>query len=197
MLEIIPKHLRELFVTSWNSKYPNCLWKDNAACSQQLYNDLWQSARERQTKLHKTCKKMLLGVSVDLWDPSVLFFVLLQEDLNLLQFCRAACEISPSFIVSENVECLRASRDSFLDHVTETSLTLCEFEAISSRMKIALSVVFGMHAVKETEEILSTQVTTGLAIHLKSQLQQEIEINSEYKEFIKWKEDTTCKIKSK
>ena len=184
IIEVLPKHLRTLFVDKWDTKYPTQQWTHDAASGQLLHNEIPQGVKKNKRSFHKTLEQMILTGDIETWDPTALFFVLLFAGLNLTGACRQKNIRNLPFTESENIDRLREIRNTFFGHVANMSISAVEFGRISAELKAIAKDVFGSTAENEVDRVLNSQITTTLSDQLKSQLQKENQINREIQESI-------------
>ena len=181
ILDIMPKHMRVLFKDKWNAKYPTQPWADDATSGQHLYSLITKAPNQNQNKIFPSMEHMIRGGNVEEWDPTALFFVFLHANLNLIDACRPQGQRVKPLSMSENIDCLRVIRNTFFAHVP--SMSVPDFEKISTDIKDIAKNVFGNMAENEIEEIAKSQITTPLSYQLEKQLEHERAINSD---FIEW-----------
>ena len=194
IVEIMPKHLRSLFIDKWNKKArqsssnPNCnppLWANDAASGQYLYNAIPQSVKKNQAKFNTRLQQMILVGDCETWDPSALFFVLLYAGLRIIDKCRPRNQRAYPFNVSENIDRLRELRNEFFGHVVNMSVPDVDFGSISTEIKRIIKDVFGAIAEDEIDQIINAQMTSQLSHDLKSKLDKEKQINEGFSECIR------------
>ena len=186
IIEVLPKHLRTLFVDKWDTKYPTQQWTHDAASGQLLHNEIPQGVKKNKRSFHNTLEQMILTGDIETWDPTALFFVLLFAGINLIGTCRPKKQRNPPFTESENIDRLREIRNTFFAHVTNMSISAIEFGNISAELEAIAKDVFGNTAENEIDQIVNSQITTTLCDQLKSQLQKEKEINQEVQDLIEF-----------
>ena len=184
IIEVLPKHLRALFVNKWDTNNPTQQWANDAASGQLLHNAIPQSVKKNKRSFHKTLEQMILAGDIEKLDPTALFFVLLFAELNLISTCRPKKERNPPFTESENIDRFREIRNTFFGHVTNMSISAVDFGYISTELKAIAKDVFGNTAENEIDQIVSSQITTTLSDQLKSQLQKEKYFNEEFQEIV-------------
>ena len=180
IIEVLPKHLRTLFVDKWNTKYPTQQWTHDAASGQLLHNEIPQGVKKNKRSFHNTLEQMILTGDIETWDPTALFFVLLFAGLNLTGACRPKKQRNPPFTESENIDRLREIRNTFFAHVPNKSISAVDFGNISTELKAIAKDVFGNTAEKEIDEIVTSEIVTILSEQSKSQLEKEDQINQEF-----------------
>ena len=184
IVEIIPKHLRGLFITNWNAKFPSQPWANDATSGQYLYNAIPQSVKKNQAKFNKTLQQMILAGDCETWDPSALFFVLLYAGLKVTEKCRPCNQRAYPFTVSENIDRLRELRNTFYGHAVNMSVCDADFGSISAEIKVIAKDVFGDIAEGEIGHVINAQTITQLSHDLKSKLDTEKQINEDFSEWI-------------
>ena len=184
IVEIVPKHLRALFITNWDAKFPSQPWANNATSRQYLYNAIPQSVKQIQAKFNITLQKMILAGDCKTWDPSALFFVLLYAGLKITDKCRPRNQRAYPFTVSECIDRLRELRNEFFGHVVNMSVSDADFGKISTEIKGIIKDVFGTGAEDEIDQVINAQVTSQLSHELKSKLDKEKQINKGFSEWI-------------
>ena len=185
IVEIVPKHLRGLFITNWNAKFPSQPWANDATSGQYLYNAIPQSVKKNQAKFNKTLQQMILGGDCETWDPSALFFVLLYAGFKITDKCRPRNQRAYPFTVSENIDRLRELRNAVFGHVVNMSVPGVDFGSISTEIKRIIKGVFGAIAEDEIDQIVNAQITTQLSHDLKCKLDKEKQINEDFSEWIR------------
>ena len=183
-IEIVPKHLRTLFLANWNATYPNQPWTNDAASGQYLYNAIPLSVKENQGKFNKTLQQMILAGDCELWDPSVLLCVLLYAGLNIIDSCQPQNQRTYPFTARENIDCLSLLRNSFFSHAANMSVSDVMFFSMSTEIKGIVKDVFGSITEDEIEQIISSQMKTQLSHDLKSKFYKEKIINKDFSEWI-------------
>ena len=184
IVEIVPKHLRDFFVTNWDAKFPSQPWANDAASGQFLYNAIPQSVKKTQAKFNITLQQMILVDDCETWDPSALFFVLLYADLKILGTCRPRNQRAYPFTVSENIDRLCELRNAVFGHVINMSVHDADFGNISTEIKGIAKNVFCDIAEDEIHQVITAQVTSQLSHDLKSKLDKEKQINEDFSEWI-------------
>ena len=185
IIEIIPKHLRGLFITNWDAKFPSQPWANDATSGQYLYNAIPQSVKKNQAKFNITLQQMILVGDCETWDPSALFFVLLYAGLKITDKCRPRNQRAYPFTVSENIDRLRELRNAFFGHVVNMSVPDVDFGNISTEIKGIIKDVFGTIAEDEIDQIINAQTTTQLSHDLKCKLDKEKKLNEDFSECIR------------
>ena len=184
IVEMMPKHLRDFFITSWDAKFPTQPWANDATSGQYLYNAIPQSVKKNQTKFNITLQQMILGGDCETWDPSALFFVLLYAGLKITDKCRPRNQRAYPFTVSENIDRLRELRNVFFGHVINMSVPDADFGKISTELKEIIKDIFGTIVEDEIDQIINAQMTSQLSHDLKSKLHKEKQINEDFSEWI-------------
>ena len=184
IVEIMPKHLRDLFITKWNAKFPNQPWANDAASGQYLYNAIPPAVKKNQAKFNNTLQQMILSGNSEVWDPSALLFVLLYADLKIIDTCRPRNQRANPFSVSENIDRFREIRNSFYGHNINMSVPDAEFASISTEIKGIAKDTFGTIAEDEIDQIINTQMTSQLSHDLKLKLAKETQVNEDFSEWI-------------
>ena len=179
IIEVLPKHLRALFVDKWNTNNPTKQWANDAASGQLLHNAIPQNVKKNKGRFHNTLEQMILAGDIEKLDPTALIFVFLNAKPNLIGTCRPKNQRNPPFTEIENIDRFREIRNTFFGHVTNMSISTVEFGNISTELKAIAKDVFGNTAENEVDQIVSSQVTTTLSDQLKSQLQKENCFNEE------------------
>ena len=183
-IEIVPKHLRTLFLANWNAKYPNQPWTNDATSGHYLYNAVPLSVKGNQGNFDKTLQQMILAGNYELWDPSALFFVLLYAGLNLIDKCRPHNQKTYPFTVSENIDRLCVLRNSFFGHAANMSVSDADFLSISTEIQQIANDVFSSITEDEIKQIISSQMETQLSHDLEIKLDKEKLINKDFSEWI-------------
>ena len=184
IIEVLPKHLRALFVNKWDTKYPTQQWANDAASGQLLHNAIPQKVKKNKKSFHNTLEQMILTGDIKTWDPTALFFVLLFAGLNLIGACRPKNQRNPPFTDIEKIDRFREIRNTFFGHVPKMSISAVDFGNISTELKGIAKDVFGNTAENEIDQIVNSQITTPLSDQLNSQLQKEFQINQEFQKIV-------------
>ena len=176
LLDVVAKHLRELFIKKWNEKYPNNQWTSDATSGDFLYNELpfIKAAKDAEdAKIAKAAKavkdgnkkekevkkkgnpyhdKMKTGKEEE-WDITTLVKVMLDSGLNLVPGCRGMNERNPPLLVSEEIDIIRQSRNTSFGHETSMSCSPNKFATVVTEIKSVAKSLFGDDVEKEICEI--------------------------------------------
>ena len=181
IIEIIPKHLRTLFKTKWNAKFPTKPWADDANSGQDVVNAIPASAKNKNGDLRSpVMQQNLLAGKSDSWDPTVLFFLFLYSDLKLIDKCRSKNKRIHPLNDGERVDRLREIRNEFYGHPSSTSVPSIGFVNISSEIKDIASDLFGTVAESEIDQIINAKMTTTEYSVLKKDYDEEKRIHNEW-----------------
>ena len=179
IIEVLPKHLRALFVNKWDTNNPTQQWTNDAASGQLLHNAIPQNVKKNKGRFHKTLEQMILTGDIKTWDPTALFFVFLNTEPNLIGTFRPKNQRIHPFTEIEKIDRFREIRNTFFAHVPNMSISAVDFGKISTELKGIAKDVFGNTAENEIDQIVNSQITTPLSDQLKSQLQKENCFNEE------------------
>ena len=178
ILDTMPKYMRVLFKDRWNAKYPIQPWTNDTTSGQHLCSLITNARNQNQSKIHPSMEHMIRGGDVEEWDPTILFFVFLYANLNLIDACRPQDQRVKPLSMSENIDCLRVIRNTFFSH--RPSMSVPDFEKTSTDIKDIAKNVFGNVAENEIEEIAKSQITTPLSNQLEEQLERERAMNYKF-----------------
>ena len=183
IIDIVPKHLRALFVNKWNAKNPAQPWANDAASGQLLLNAIPPNVKQNKKYFHKTLEQTILTGVSETWDPTTLFFVFLYAELNLIGTSFPKVQRSPT---CTKIDRLREIRNGFFAHVSEMSTSAIDFGNISTEMKAIAKDVFGNAAEDEIDKVVNSKIETKLSKQLQSDLDKQMKINQEFQDFIEW-----------
>ena len=137
ILNVIAKHLRELFVKKWNHKYED--WNSDGESGVQLYGILADSFK----KQNKDYMTKIKNGNVQQWDTTLLCKIFLFSDLNLIENGSSKSEIDK----------LRKIRNECFAHPESMSCSNAEFKRIVIEIKNAAHALFGEAAKHEISGI--------------------------------------------
>ena len=175
IVDIVPKHLRYLFIRKWNAKFPHQPWANDAASGQCLYDAMPLSVRRSRHIL--TWRHMIIYGNCELWTATALFFVFLYAGLKLIRISRPRYHRARPFSISENIDRLREIRNTFYGQVASMSIPDVDFVNVSTEIKEILKDMFGEFAADEVDQIVKSQIMTQVSYDLKNQLEIEEQVN--------------------
>ena len=185
IIEIIPKHLRALFITKWNAKVPNQPWKNDATSGQYLYNAMLWSVKDRKEKFNDTLHQMILAGNCESWDPSILFCVLLYARFYITETYQPHSQRA-SIVITERIHIHHLSdlRSKFFGYIVNMSVPNVYFEVISRKIRRLARDSFGTIAEDEIKQIIDSQSVAHLSYEFKSKLAKERQINEDFMEWV-------------
>ena len=182
IIEIIPKYLRTLFKAKWNAKFPAKPWTDDAKSGQELFNVIPPTAKNKKGDLNKVMyQAKILAGNCELWDPTILFYVLLYSGLKLTDKCRPKGYRVYPLNDGERVDRLREIRNEFYGHPESTSVASATFGNVSSEIKDIAKDVFGSVAENEVCMIINSKMTTAQYDTLSKKYQEEKSLDDKAK----------------
>eukprot|EP00794_Sanderia_malayensis_P017285 gene17285-19012_t len=180
VLEIVPKYIRQLFVDSWNAKFPGNIW-DNTKKSGRI---LWNKVTAKVP--FKEIETILRNGDSTKWDVTALCFVLLKSNIGLLVPCRPKNKRTQPLTESELVDQLREIRNEYFGHRSSFSMPVSTFaNALADIKAIFLDPKLNWHTgVASIANIEASPIKTRLSEDLQSQLNAEYKLNERYKEYL-------------
>ena len=168
IIEIMPKHLRQLFVTEWNAKFPSQPWANDAVSGQLLFNAIPPSAKNKNGDLNrKELQPKILSGDANSWDPTILFYLFFFADLQLIDTCR------PYTQTASTINRFRELRNSYFGHPANTCISVDDFETLSKEIKDIAKDLFGTLAENEIDQVIRSQMTTPEYHALKRMYKQD------------------------
>ena len=153
IIEIMPKHLRQLFVTEWKAKFPSQPWTDDNVSGQLLFNAIPPSAKTRNGDLNrKELQPKILSGDANSWDPTILCYLFFNANLQLIDTCRPYTQRPAA------IDHFRELRNSYFGHAANMSISVNDFETLSKEIKDIAKVVFGAVAENEIDQIIRSQI---------------------------------------
>ena len=174
VLNIIPKHLRQLFKTKWNDKYPREEWQSNEASG----NDLMTKIRNVNSRY---AEKLKAGDEKE-WDTTILVYIFLYSGLCLIESDREKIwRVGPlPLLLSEEIDILRETRNNVFGHLPNMSCSSIEYEMIEDKLKRIARKIFGADAEKEIDGISELPTGKQQVDELRCKLQEENIRNEEF-----------------
>ena len=182
ILEIVPKHLRSLFIEKWDLKYPSNKWQSGGASGNFLFNEIPNAAKNGRNRVYAL--EMKSGNESD-WDTTTLLYAILYSQLNLIPSCRPDGQGSVPLLISKEIDILRKVRNEFFAHASSMQCLSAAFIDITSKIQAVAKNVFGANAENEIIDIVKSQITTMMTDKLKQQLIVEENRNVEFENFLK------------
>ena len=153
IIEIIPKHLRQLFVAEWDAKFPSQPWANDNVSGQLLFNAIPPNAKNRNGDLNrKDLQPKILSGDANSWDPTILFYLFFYADLQLIDTCRPYTQRAAA------INRFRELRNSYFGHPANMSISVKDFETLSKEIKDIAKDVFGAVAENEIDQIIHSQI---------------------------------------
>ena len=153
IIEIMPKHLRQLFVAEWDAKFPSQPWANDNVSGQLLFNAIPDSVKKGNGDLkRKELQPKILSGDANSWDPTILFYLFLYADLQLIDACRPYTEITAA------IDRFRELRNSYFGHPANISMSVDDFETLSKEIKDIAKFLFGAAAENEIDQIKHSQI---------------------------------------
>ena len=181
IIEVLPKHLRMLFKTKWDAKFPTKPWADDANSGQDLCNAIPASSKNKNGDLcSPVLQQNILAGKSDSWDSTVLFFLFLYSDLKLIEKCRSKDKRVHPLNDGERVDRLCEIRNEFYGHPSSIPFPPVDFVSVSSEIKSIASDLFGTVAENEIDQIIHAKMTTAEHIVLKKNSDEEKLIHDQW-----------------
>ena len=191
ILEVVPMHLRTLFIEKWNQKYPNNKWQSDSASGNFAFNEIPNAAKKGKNGVYAS--NMQSGNESD-WDTTTLVYAMLYSQLNLIPSCRPDGQRSVPLYISEEIDRIRKIRNEFFAHAASMKCSSATFKGIEFEIKSAAMNVFGIKAKNDIDEIVQTHITTKMTRQQKDQLHGEKKRNDEFEKVLKGKLSYTVGI---
>ena len=160
LLDIVTKHLRELFKTKWNAKHQDQPWNSDYPSGNRLYNELSPGFKNNKSK-KAYIDKMITGNEKE-WDTLTLVHVMLESGLNLFEGCRKVSKRSIPLRTSEKIDIIRNIRNGFFAHLPSMSCSSDDFETVVKDIKSIAKSLFGEEVEKEIGMIENSPVDTKI-----------------------------------
>ena len=181
VLDVVPHHLRKLFIAKWEEKYPNEKWESNSTSGDALVVEI-----AKIKKVDTRYADKLKAGDEQQWDTTILVYVFLYSGLNLIDPCRNPIEErNPPLRISEEIDIIRVTRNEFFGHATQMSCPSNDFATLVDKLKSVARNLFGADAEKEIDDIrnLSAQST----VDLRQRLEEEKNRNDQFNQSLKGK----------
>ena len=172
ILDVIPTHLRKLFIEKWNDRHPDKIWNSDEESGKHLYNELSERFRNSKTK-RIFISKMLTGKEVE-WDTTLLTQVFLESGLNLIESCRPEGERNSPLRISEKIDTIRHIRNDYFAHLPSISYSSKDFADALMSIKSIARKLFGEEVVDEISVLEASQIERGMSETADKMLQQEL-----------------------
>ena len=180
VLDVVPRHLRKLFITKWEEKYPNEKWESNSTSGDALVAKIANVNRNYAEKLKAGDEQQ--------WDTTVLVYVFLYSGLNLIHPCRNPKEKRNSPLrISEEINIIRETRNEFFGHATQMSCPSNDFTALVDTLKSVARNIFGADTDKEIDDIRKGPIDTQSTADLRQRLEEEKNRNDQFNQSLKGK----------
>ena len=180
VLDVVPYHLRKLFITKWEENYPNEKWESNSTSGGALVAKIANVNRNYADKL-KAGKEQQ-------WDTTVLVYVFLYSGLNLIDPCRnPIAKRNPPLRISEEIDIIREARNEFFGHATQMSCPSNDFATLVDKLKSVARNIFGADTEKEIDDIRKVPIDTQLTADLRQRLEEEKNRNDQFNQSLKGK----------
>ena len=180
VLDVVPHHLRKLFITKWEEKYPNEKWESNGTSGDALVAKIANVNRNYAEKLKAGDEQQ--------WDTTVLVYIFLYSGLNLIDPCRNPREKRvPPLRISEEIDIIRETRNEFFDHAAQMSCPSHDFTALVGKLKSVARIIFGVDTEKEIDDITNVSIDLQLRANLRQKLEEEKIRNVQFNPSLKGK----------
>ena len=134
-LDIVPIHLRKLFIKKWNGNSGNQQWKSDRSSGTELFNKL--SQKLQMSKKERSYTDKLREGNEKEWDMTVLGKVFLEYGLKLIDGPRCITDRCSPFNDGEKVSILRDLRNQYYAHLPSMSCSSDVFKRIIDETKLA------------------------------------------------------------
>jgi len=182
ILEVVPMHLRTLFIETWDQKYPNNKWQSDSASGNFVFNEIPNDAKKGRNRVYAS--NMKSGNESD-WDTTTLVYAMLYSQLNLIPICRPDGQRSAPLLISEEIDKIRKIRNEFFAHAASMKCSSATFKDIEFEIKSAAKNIFGIKAKNDIDEIVQTHITKKMTKQLKDELQKEKKRNDQFEKVLK------------
>ena len=135
VLEIIPTHLRNLFIKKWDEQSSNQKWNSDISSGTNLFNTLSRNLQDNGNE-SIYINKIREGNEQD-WDMTILGKVFLDYGLKLIDDPRCLKDRCSPFNDGEKVSILRDIRNQCFAHLPSMSCLPDVFERIITEVKFA------------------------------------------------------------
>ena len=162
LLDVVARHLRDLFVNLWDKKYPNEKWQDDIP----KRNLKLQSLLVKDTHIRK-----ILYESEQNWDLTTLTQAILDSGLKLTKNCRPTDQRSSPLLASEEIEIIKDIQVSFFGHVSSMLMPEAEFKDAMRKIKSVARNIFSDDVKNEIEDVESFPITPMMTRQVNNLLQ--------------------------
>ena len=156
VLDIVPKHLRKLFVKKWDEKSSNQNWKSDSSSGTDIFNKLSKHLQNNDKERIYT-NKLREGNEKE-WDMTILGKVFLEYGLKLIDGPRRLTDRCSPFNDGEKVSILRDIRNRYFAHLPSMSCLPDVFKRIIDEIKIAGDGLFETTFESEIDEIEQSSI---------------------------------------
>ncbi|XP_072036639.1 uncharacterized protein [Amphiura filiformis] len=170
LLEIVPKHLRELAKVEWDTRYTSTPWNDDEPSRLNLKNEerSGQNWRRNKQNIPKS------GDRND-WDPTTLFFVLLYS---------RAINLPKTSSLYPHIDRLREIRNKHFGHVKDTSLDTADFETLYSDIEACMKGLNGPAVLMKQMKDIKTGSTPLTDADVHRLLKMVLEMQENHQKFL-------------
>ena len=180
VLDVVPHHLRKLFITKWEEKYPNEKWESNSTSGDALVAKI--------ASVNKNYADKLKAGDEQQWDTTILVYVFLYSGLKLIDQCRNPKEKrNPPLRISEEIDIIRETRNEFFGHAAQMSFPSNDFAALVDKLKSVARNIFGADTEKEIDDIKKVPIDTQSTADLRQRLEEEKNRNDQFNQSLKGK----------
>jgi len=192
VLDVVPHYLRKLFITKWEKKYPNEKWQSNIISGNALVAKI--------AKVDKRYADRLKAGDEQKWDTTILVYVFLYSNLNLIDQCRNPKETRiPPLRISEEIDIIRETRNEYFGHLPQMSCPSHDFTAIVDKLKSVAKNIFDADAdaEKEIDDIGKMPIDTQSTANLRQRLEEEKNRNDQFNQSLTELKEKVDKIDEK
>ena len=156
VLDIVPKHLRKLFVKKWDEKSSNQNWKSDSSSGTDIFNKLSKNLQNNDKERIYT-NKLREGNEKE-WDMTILGKVFLEYGLKLIDGPRRLTDRCSPFNDGEKVSILRDIRNRYFAHLPSMSCSSDVFKRIIDEIKVAGDGLFETTFESDIDEIEQSSI---------------------------------------
>ena len=158
LLDVVARHLRELFVKLWDKKYQNEKWNDDVEKRNRILQSLLVTRDGRQKK--DIYSQKILNGDEQKWDITTSIKAIMDPGLQLIDGCRPLDQETSTLL--EKIDIIREIRNTYYGHISSMSCSLDDFCEVVDKIKHAAKHLFGREVKMKIHKIEAHQITPDM-----------------------------------